>query len=148
MAKFDNNPNYNNHKFDNSKSNTTKFMLSKEDMSNAMSSALSIWDIQGLTEKEYYEKHPITPAHIILKMSKENWEESLKPKTNPEGTRFACGPIREPEETTELVVNSDDDIISDIVDSLDLGVQKVINKIETKLNKRREKTTKQKSSKW
>ena len=60
-------------------------------------------------------------------MSKEDWEESLKPKTN--------GPIREPEETTELVVNSGDDIISDIVDSLDLGVQKVINKIETKLKK-------------
>ena len=75
MAKFDNNPNYNNHKFDNAKSNTTKFMLSKEDINNAMSSALSIWDIQGLTEKEYYEKHPITPAHIILKMSKEDWEE-------------------------------------------------------------------------
>ena len=136
MAKFDNNPNYNNHKFDNSKSNITKFMLSKEDMSNAMSSALSIWDIQGLTEKEYYEKHPITPAHIILKMSKEDWEESLKPKTNK--------PIILEEETTDIVVNSGDDIISDIVDSLDLGVQKVINKIETKLKK----TTKQKSSKW
>ena len=36
MAKFDNNPNYNNHKFDNSKSNTTKFMLSKDDMSIAL----------------------------------------------------------------------------------------------------------------
>jgi hypothetical protein len=139
MAKFDNNPNTQYHKFDNSKSNTTKFMLSKEDMNNAMSSALSIWDIQGLTEKEYYEKHPITPAHIILKMSKEDWEESLKPKTN--------GPNLEPiieEETTDLVVNSDINIISDIVESLDLGVQKVINKIETKLKK----TTKQKSLKW
>ena len=140
MAKFDNNPNYNNHKFDNSKSNTTKFLLSKEDMSNAMSSALSIWDIQGLTEKEYYEKHPITPAHIILKMSKEDWEESLKPKTN----RPIIEPIIPEDETTDIVVNSDNDIISDIVDSLDLGVQKVINKIETKLKK----TTKQKSSKW
>ena len=144
MAKFNNNSNYNNHKFDNSKSNTTKFMLSKEDMNNAMSSALSIWDIQGLTEKEYYEKHPITPAHIILKMSKEDWEESLKPKTNE--------PIIPEDKTTDIVVNSDNDIISDFVDSLDLGVQKVINKIETKLNKRsgslREKTTKQKSSKW
>ena len=141
MAKFDNNPNYNNHKFDNSKSNTTKFMLSKEDMSNAMSSALSIWDIQGLTEKEYYEKHPITPAHIILKMSKEDWEESLKPKTNGQPI---LEPIIETDETTDIVVNSDNDIISEIVDSLDLGVQKVINKIETKLKK----TTKQKSSRW
>ena len=140
MAKFNNNSNTQFHKFDNFKSNTTKFMLSKEDMSNAMSSALSIWDIQGLTEKEYYEKHPITPAHIILKMSKEDWEESLKPKTNEA--------IISEDETTDIVVNSDNDIISDIVDSLDLGVQKVINKIETKLNKRREKTTKQKSSKW
>ena len=31
MAKFDNNPNYNNHKFDNSKSNTTNFMLRRHE---------------------------------------------------------------------------------------------------------------------
>ena len=48
------------------------------------------------------------------------------------------------EETTDIVVNSDNDIINDIVDLLDLGVIKVINKIETKLKK----TTKQKNLKW
>ena len=64
-------------------------------------------------------------------MSKEDWEESLKPKTN----RPINEPIIPEDETTDIVVNSDNDIISDIVDSLDLGVKKVINKIGTKLKK-------------
>ena len=39
----------------------------------------------------------------------------MKPKTNE--------PIIPEDETTDIVVNSDNDIISEIVDSLDLGVQ-------------------------
>ena len=64
-----------------------------------MSSSIPVWESEGLSESDDYDKHPITPARKIFKMSCEDFEESLKSKVH---TTFIEAPKEEKQPEWQL----------------------------------------------
>jgi hypothetical protein len=135
MSKFDSNPNFQSHKFETP--SAAKFGLTSSQLNVAMSSSVSIWELEGLSEGDYYVRHPITPAWEILKMSKEDWEESLKPKVH---TTTINNPVEEKLET--IIEETKEDEI--VVETIEQPVKEKVDKLEKKLKK----LTKTKNSTW
>ena len=140
MSKFDSNPNFQTNKFETP--SVAKFGLSTSQLNIAMSSSIPIWELEGLSKSDYYVKHPITPAWEILKMSKEDWEESLKPKVH---TSFIEAPKEEKQPELAIESISEDEVIEDKV--IIEEIQPVKDKVD-KLEKKLKKLTKTKSNKW
>ena len=139
MSKFDSNPNFQTNKFETP--SVAKFGLSTSQLNIAMSSSIPIWELEGLSKSDYYVKHPITPAWEILKMSKEDWEESLKPKVH---TSFIEAPKEEKQPELAIESISEDEVIEDKV--IIEEIQPVKDKVD-KLEKKLKKLTKTKSNK-
>ena len=135
MSKFDLNPNFQTNKFETP--SVAKFGLSTSQLNIAMSSSIPIWVLEGLSKSDYYVKHPITPAWEILKMSKEDWEESLKPKVHTSNIE-APKEEKQPELALESIL--EDEVIEE-------EIQPVKDKVD-KLEKKLKKLTKNKSNKW
>jgi hypothetical protein len=133
MSKFDSNPNFQTNKFETP--SVAKFGLTSSQLTGVMSSSVAIWELEGLSESDYYVKHPITPAWEILKISKEDWEESLKPKIHTTEMHVS------EEETEELKLES---ITQEIIEEEIQPVKDKVNKLEKKLKT----LNKIKSNKW
>jgi hypothetical protein len=141
MSKFDINSNFQSHKFD--ASNTHKHGITSSQLAVAMSSSIPIWELEKLTESEYYIKHPITPAWEILNMSKEDWEESLKPKVYQSNLNES--EITSKEETKPEIQHLDT-ILEDMI--LDTKEKQPVKEKVDKLEKKLKTITKTKSNKW
>ena len=128
MSKFDSNPNFQTNKFETP--SVAKFGLSTSQLNIAMSSSIPIWELEGLSKSDYYVKHPITPAWEILKMSKEDWEESLKPKVH---TSFIEAPKEEKQPELAIESISEDEVIEDkvIIEEIQ-PVKDKVDKLEKK----------------
>ena len=139
MAKFDRNINADYHRFDNPNTNKYDFHNDfKFNIKEAMSDAIPIWQLEGLTKEQYYNKYPIIPLWKLLKFNnEEEWLESQKPKVN--------NPIVNNDESAndDFVEHVNDESIECIKDltinekpkDVEHPVKETITKIEKKIKK-------------
>ena len=92
-----------------------------------MSSSIPVCELEGLSERDDYDKHSITPAWKIFEMSWEDWEESLKSKVH---TTIIETPKEEKQPEWPLESTS-----NEIIDKEFWHIWDKVDKLEKKLKK-------------
>jgi hypothetical protein len=145
MSKFEPSP-FTPHKFDMFNANKFGVTQFKLNVQEAFSDAVPIWELQGMTKEQYYEKYPPTPVWEILKITEDEWRERYMPKTLPTAEVVADTSANSTEAPTGSTETKEDtEPVKDITDKLNLikleehiePVKSVINTIESKIQKRK-----------
>ena len=87
-----------------------------------MSSSIPVWELEGLSESDDYDKHSTTPAWKNFKISLEDWEESLNSKIHTtiiEAPKEEKQPEWPLESTSEEVIEEEIQHVRDKFDKLE-----------------------------
>ena len=101
--------------------------LSTSKLNIAMSSSIPVWESEGLSESDDYEKNSTTSAWKIFKISLEDWEESLNSKVHTtiiEDRKEKKQPEWSLESTSEEVIDEEIQHVRDKVDKLEKKLKK------------------------